>query len=65
MEKENCTFEEAVERIARTNNIPLISANRQMSDKEIEDAKHRESLMVAFDVAQKFFLRSAANNIPG
>ena len=58
MEKENCTFEEAVERIARDNNIPLDFTNRQMSDKEIEDAKHRESLMVALDVAQKFFYDS-------
>ena len=58
MEKENCTFEEAVERIARDNNIPLDFTNRQMSDKEIEDAKHRESLMAALDVAQKFFYDS-------
>lgn len=40
------------------NNIPLDFTNRQMSDKEIEDAKHRESLMAALDVAQKFFYDS-------
>lgn len=58
MEKENCTFMEAVEKIARDNNLPLEYTGRELSDKEIEAARHKESLMAALEVVQKFFYDS-------
>lgn len=57
-EKENCTFMEAVEKIAKDNNIPIEYSGKGKSEEEIERAKHRESLLAALDVAQKLFFDS-------
>lgn len=59
MEKENCTFMEAVGKIAKEHNLPIsYTKNHEQTYEEIEDAKHRESLMAALDMAQKFFYDS-------
>lgn len=61
MEKENCTFIEAVEKIARDNSIQ-IEYGREKTDEEIEYARHTEALLAAVAVAQSFFVATLADN---
>ncbi len=56
MEKESLTFIEAVEKIAKENNIPVEKTDKEETDEERELAKHRESLLVALDITHRFFV---------
>lgn len=56
MERENLTFAEAVEKIARDNNIPVEHTDKELSDEERDEATHRETLLVALEMAQHFFV---------
>lgn len=63
MEKENLTFIKAITHIAKCNNITIEEANVEMSDKEREAMKHRESLLATLDEIQSFFVDSLRVNM--
>ncbi len=58
MEKENCSFMEAIGKIARDNNIPIDYIGKEQSEEYRRNAMKRESLLAALDTAQKFFFDS-------
>lgn len=64
MEKENLSFMEAVEFIARHNNIAIEYVREEKNEEQIAEARHRESLLVILDHLQNYFtenLRMADN----
>jgi len=63
MEKENLTFMEAVRKIANDNNIPIEENEASGTEEDRADARHRESMLVALDIIQKFFVDSIRVNM--
>lgn len=60
MEKENLSFMEAVEFIARRHGIPVEYIEGGKSEEETKEERHRESLLVVLESVQKFFVASLA-----
>lgn len=58
MEKENLTFMEAVTFIAKNNGIPIEFSDEERSEEELAEAKHKESLLIALDHIQRFFVEN-------
>lgn len=56
MEKNNLSFSEAVEQIAKEQNIAIDYIEEERNDEEIAKSKHKESLMIVLDKVQKFFV---------
>lgn len=63
MEKENLTFMEAVRKIANDNNIPIEENEASGTEEDRADARHRESMLAALDIIQKFFVDSIRVNM--
>lgn len=63
MEKENLTFIEAVRKIANDNNIPIEESEAAGTEEDRADARHRESMLAALDIIQKFFVDSIRVNM--
>lgn len=57
-EKENLPFIEAVRKIANDNNIPIEESEAAGTEEDRADARHRESMLAALDIIQKFFVDS-------
>lgn len=55
MEKENLTFMDAVRKIANDNNIPIEENEATGTEEDRANARHRESMLAALDILQKFF----------
>lgn len=55
MEKENLSFMEAVERIAKDNGIPIEKTDRELTDEEKSAYRHKESLLAINELAQRYF----------
>ncbi|MDE6554258.1 MAG: DNA primase, partial [Muribaculaceae bacterium] len=65
MEKENLTFLEAVEKIANDNNIPIERIEKDRTEEEMSDYRHRESLLAINDLVHRYFvdcLRTGMND---
>lgn len=58
MEKENLSFIEAVKEIAKTNSIEVEELSDKRSEGDIESSKHKESLMSALELSQRFFVET-------
>lgn len=58
MEKENLTFTDAVEFIARQQGIPIEYVGKEENEEQAEAAKHREQLMAALENIQGFYVGS-------
>ncbi len=56
MEMENLTFAEAVEKIARENNIPIEHTDKEFSEKERNESLRRESLLVVLEQAHHYYV---------
>lgn len=56
MEKENLTFLEAVEKIARDNNIPIDKTEDTSTAKEREAYRHKECLLSILEIVHRFFV---------
>ncbi|MDD7258459.1 MAG: DNA primase [Prevotellaceae bacterium] len=56
MEKDNLSFSEAVEQIAKEQNIAIDYIEEERNDEELAKIKHKESLMIVLDKVQKFFV---------
>ena len=55
MEKENLSFMEAVEFIAKNNNIAIEYVREEKNDEQIAEARRKESLLATLDHIQRFF----------
>ena len=55
MEKENFSFMEAVEFIAKNNNIAIEYVREEKNDEQIAEARRKESLLATLDHIQRFF----------
>lgn len=62
MEKENLSFNEAVEFIARNHNISIERIDKDLSDEEKNVFKHKEALLVIIKHVHEFFIE-AINNL--
>lgn len=58
MEKENVSFVEAVEKIARENGIPVERTDKELTDEELTAYRHKESLIVVNEKAYRYFVES-------
>ena len=54
-EKENLSFIEAVEFLAKAHNIPIERVNSDKSEDEVKELKHRESLLVTLEFIHSFY----------
>jgi DNA primase catalytic core len=63
MEKESLSFVDAVEYIARQHNIPVENIAKGKTDEEMEDIRHKESLLAAIEMVQKFFVEQLRTGI--
>lgn len=63
MEKENLTFMDAVRKIANDNNIPIEENEATGTEEDRANARHRESMLAALDILQKFFVDSIRVNM--
>ena len=61
MEKENLSFMQAVEFIAKSNGIPLEYVQEERNSEQIAEARHKESLSATLDHLQKFFVDNLRN----
>lgn len=61
MEKENLSFMDAVEFIARKHGIPVERVNEEENEKETAAANHREKLLIALENIQEFYVRSLSD----
>ena len=57
MEKEGLSFMDAVRFIAKHHNIPIEYTQEEYNEKQMAEEKHRESLLVALDYIQAYFLK--------
>ena len=64
MDKEGMDFAEAVKFIADNNNIHINYERDERSDAELAEAKRRESMLIALQVAQKFFVEQFDADTP-
>lgn len=55
MEKENLSFMEAVEFIAKNNNVAIEYVREEKNDEQIAEARRKESLLSTLDYIQHFF----------
>lgn len=58
MEKENLSFVEAIEFLAKNHNIPLEKTETEKSVEERELYKHKESLLVTLEQVNKFYIEN-------
>lgn len=56
MEKENLSFMEAVQFIAKNHNVAIEYIDEEQNEEQIAEAKHKESLLVVLDCAQRYFV---------
>ena len=61
MEKEGLDFMQAVESIARNNNIPIEYTDTAKSEEEREAQRRREALLAAVQTVQDFFVEQIGN----
>lgn len=61
MEKESLSFMEAVEFIAKHNNIAVEYVREEKNEEQIAEARHKESLLAAIDHLQHFFIENLRN----
>lgn len=55
MEKENLSFIEAVEFIAKNNNIVIEYVREEKNDEQVAEARRKEALLAVLDHIQRFF----------
>ena len=63
MDKENLTFIEAVRKIANDNNIPVEENDDARNEEERAESRHREALLAALDIVQRYFVDSIRVNM--
>lgn len=63
MEKENLPFLEAVKFIAKNHYIPIEYMDEERSEEQVAEAKHKESLFIALNCAQGYFLENLRANM--
>lgn len=56
MEKESLSFADAVEFIARRQGIPIEYTDREESEGEVAEAKHKERLLIALEYIQHYYV---------
>lgn len=61
MEKENLSFMDAVEFIARRQGIPVERVNKEESEEETAAANHREKLLIALENIQSFYVSNLSD----
>ena len=64
MEKENLSFTDAVVFIAKSHGIEVEYVEEERSEEETAEARHKESLLIAFEHIQKFFFDSLRQDAP-
>ena len=65
MEKENLPFWEAVKFIARNHHIAIEYVDEERSEEQIAEARHKESLFIALEHVQEYFLENLRANMSG
>lgn len=65
MEKENLPFWEAVKFIAKNHHIGIEYVDEERSEEQIAEARHKESLFVALEYVQEYFLENLRANMSG
>lgn len=65
MELENKTYPEAIEHIANMFGIPVLHTAKQLTDEQIQAQKKRESLQIAVQRVQEWFVEQFNADIPG
>lgn len=65
MELQNIEFQAAVEEIAKSNGVYVEYVATERSDEQIADAKHRESLLIAIEQVQEYFVSSLETDAKG
>ena len=58
MELQNIDFQDAVADIAKKNGINVDYVTTELSEEQIAEAKHRESLLIAIEQVQEYFVSS-------
>lgn len=58
MEHQNVDFQTAVEEIAKANGVPIEYVVSECSEEQIAEAKLRESLLIAIEQVQEYFVNS-------
>lgn len=58
MEHQNVDFQTAVEEIAKANGVPIEYVVSERSEEQIAEAKLRESLLIAIEQVQEYFVNS-------
>lgn len=58
MEKENLSFVQAVELIAKRHNVPIDYIREEQNKEQIAEAKHKEALLTVLEYTQEYFLNS-------
>ena len=56
MEIENLPFAEAVEKIAKDNGIPVEQTDKEQTEEEMAEYRHKESLLAVTEVAHRYFV---------
>ena len=65
MEFQNIEFQAAVEEIAKSNGVYVEYVATERSEEQIADAKHRESLLIAIEQVQEYFVSSLETDAKG
>lgn len=63
MEKENLTFQKAVEKIANDNGISIEYADKDKTDEEGESYRHKESLLAINELVNHYFVETLRANL--